>query len=56
MRPLLFAPVIRRILICENVPTFVPRNTTLAGVPLAANGDFKIDLLCRGPPALHPCC
>ena len=27
-------------LICENVPTFVQRNTNLAGVPLAANGDF----------------
>jgi hypothetical protein len=28
-------------LICENVPTFVQRNTNLAGVPLAANGDLR---------------
>ena len=30
-------------LICENVAPFVNRNTNLAGVPLAANGDFRID-------------
>jgi hypothetical protein len=30
-------------LICENVPPFTERNTNLVGVPLAANGDFKID-------------
>lgn len=30
-------------LICENVAPFVERNTNPAGVPLAANGDFKID-------------
>src|SRR5262247_1845245 len=30
-------------LICEAAPPFTLRNTTLAGVPLAANGDFRID-------------
>src|SRR6267142_2903460 len=31
-------------LICEAAPgPFVQRNTTLTGVPLAANGDFRID-------------
>ena len=37
-------------LICENVPTFVQRNTNLAGVPLAANGDFKINDVLSPPP------
>ena len=41
-------------LICENVATlakpFVERNTTLAGVPLAANGDFTIDDVLSPPP------
>jgi len=30
-------------LICEATPPFTQRNTNLAGVPLAANGDFEID-------------
>jgi hypothetical protein len=30
-------------LICEATGPFTERNTDLAGVPLAANGDFKID-------------
>ena len=37
-------------LICENVPTFVQRNTNLAVIPLAANGDFKIDDMLSPPP------
>jgi hypothetical protein len=37
-------------LICENVPPFVERNTN--PVPLAANGDFRIDdVLSPWPPA-----
>jgi hypothetical protein len=35
-------------LICENVPPFVERNTN--PVPLAANGDFKIDDVLSPPP------
>jgi hypothetical protein len=43
-------------LICENVGPFVERNTTLAGVPLAANGDFTIDdVLSPAPPAASSC-
>jgi len=30
-------------LICEAAAPFTQRNTNLAGVPLAANGDFEID-------------
>jgi hypothetical protein len=30
-------------LICEATAPFVERNTDLAGVPLAVNGDFRID-------------
>ena len=30
-------------LICEAAPPFTLRNTNLAGVPLAANGDFEIN-------------
>ena len=30
-------------LICEASAPFTERNTTLTGVPLAANGDFEID-------------
>jgi hypothetical protein len=30
-------------LICEAVGPFVERNTTVTGVPLEANGDFRID-------------
>ena len=30
-------------LICEAAAPFTLRNTTQTGVPLAANGDFKID-------------
>ena len=30
-------------LICEAAATFTERNTNLAGVPLAPNGDFRID-------------
>jgi hypothetical protein len=37
-------------LICENVAPFVERNTKPAGVPLAANGDFKIDDVLSPPP------
>jgi hypothetical protein len=37
-------------LICENVAPFVEHSTNPAGVPLAANGDFKIDdVLSKGP-------
>jgi hypothetical protein len=42
-------------LICENVPTFVQRNTNLAGVPLAANGDFTIDDTLSPPPPRSSC-
>ena len=43
-------------LICENVPNFVQRNTNLAGVPLAANGDFKIDDMLSPPPLPRSSC
>ena len=42
-------------LICENVAPFVERNTNLAGVPLAANGDFKIDDVLSPPPPPASC-
>jgi hypothetical protein len=42
-------------LICENVPSFVDRNTNLAGVPLAANGDFRIDDMLSPWPPPGPC-
>jgi hypothetical protein len=39
-------------LICEAVLPFTQRNTNLVGVPLADNGDFKIDdVLAPLPPA-----
>jgi hypothetical protein len=39
-------------LICEAVAPFTQRSTNLAGVPLAANGDFRIDdVLFPAPPA-----
>jgi hypothetical protein len=39
-------------LICEAVAPFTQRSTDLAGVPLAANGDFRIDgVLVPAPPA-----
>lgn len=38
-------------LICEATPPFTERNTDLAGVPLEANGDFRIDdMLTPAPP------
>ncbi len=38
-------------LICEAVAPFTQRSTDLAGVPLAANGDFRIDdVLVPAPP------
>jgi hypothetical protein len=40
-------------LICENVAPFVERNTS--AVPLAANGDFKIDNLRLEPPPPATC-
>jgi hypothetical protein len=43
-------------LICENVAPFVERNTNLAGVPLAANGDFKIDDVLSPPPPSPSSC
>ena len=36
-------------LICENVAPFIERNTK--SVPLAANGDFKIDDVLSPPPS-----
>jgi hypothetical protein len=40
-------------LICENVAPFVERNTN--PVPLAANGDFKIDDVLSPPPPPSSC-
>jgi hypothetical protein len=37
-------------LICEAAAPFVERSTTLAGVPLAPNGDFRIDDLLSSVP------
>jgi hypothetical protein len=37
-------------LICENVAPFIERSTPVAGVPLAANGDFTIDDVLSPPP------
>jgi hypothetical protein len=38
-------------LICEALAPFVQHSTTLTGVPLAANGDFRIDdMLTPAPP------
>ena len=43
-------------LICENTAPFTERNTNQKGVPLAANGDFKIgDVLSPPPPARSSC-
>jgi len=39
-------------LICEATAPFTLRNTTLAGVPLAANGDFRIDDVLTPAPGL----
>src|SRR5215813_13690620 len=38
-------------LICENTANPTLRNTNLAGVPLQANGDFRIDDVLSPPPA-----
>jgi hypothetical protein len=38
-------------LICEAAAPFVERNTDVAGVPLDANGDFRIDDLLNPVPA-----
>ena len=39
-------------LICEGVAPFIQHSTNLAGVPLAVNGDFRIDdVLVPTPPA-----
>jgi hypothetical protein len=43
-------------LICENVAPFVERSTPLTGVPLAANGDFKIDDVLSPPPPSPSSC
>jgi hypothetical protein len=37
-------------LICETAAPFTERNSDLAGVPLAANGDFKIEDVLEPPP------
>ena len=43
-------------LICENAAPFTDRNTNLNGVPLAENGEFKIDdVLSPPPPAPSQC-
>ena len=50
-------------LICEAVPPFTQFSTNIDGVPLAANGDFRIDDVlvpappaeCAQPRAPHPC-
>ena len=42
-------------LICENVAPFVQRNTNPVGVPLAANGDFKINDVLSPPPPPSSC-
>ena len=40
-------------LICEATPPFVEHSTSTTGVPLAANGDFRIDdVLSPAPPAV----
>src|SRR5215831_13897547 len=41
-------------LICEAAAPFVLHNTTLTGVPLAPNGDFRIDDVLDPPPPT-PC-
>jgi hypothetical protein len=38
-------------LICEAAAPFMLRNTTLTGVPLDANGDFRIDDALSPPPS-----
>jgi hypothetical protein len=39
-------------LICEATPPFIEHSTNITGVPLAANGDFRIDdVLTPAPPA-----
>ncbi len=38
-------------LICEAAAPFVQRNTTITGVPLEANGDFRIDDVLTPAPA-----
>ena len=37
-------------LICEPTAPFVEHSTTLTGVPLAPNGDFRIDDMLSSPP------
>ena len=37
-------------LICEATAPFVEHSTTLTGVPLAPNGDFRIDDMLSSPP------
>ena len=41
--------------ICENAAPFNPHNTNLVGVPLAENGDFKIDDTLMPPPPRSSC-
>ena len=41
-------------LICEAAAPFIERNTSAAGVPLAANGDFEIDDLLSPAPTSCP--
>jgi hypothetical protein len=41
-------------LICEAAAPFIARNTDLAGVALAANGDFRIDDTLDQPPVECP--
>ena len=43
-------------LICENTAPFTERNTNPKGVPLAANGDFKIDDVLSPPPPAPSAC
>lgn len=38
-------------LICESAPPFVERNTSLAGVKIGPDGDFRIDDVLTPPPA-----
>ncbi len=42
-------------LICEAAAPFVQRNTTLTGVPLEANGDFRIDDMLTPPAPAGEC-
>ena len=42
-------------LICENIAPFIQRNTSQAGVLLAANGDFRIDDMLKPAPPANAC-